>query len=444
MKTLRDLAAALADGSVTARGLVEQSLERIADPAGEGARAFISIAAIRALAEADQHDAARKAGRAVSPFAGIPYGVKDLYDVAGEVTAAGSKFLRFAPAAAHDSEAVWRLRAQGFIPIGRTNMTEFAYSGVGLNPHYGTPLSIYDRGNKRIPGGSSAGTAVAIAEGMVSFGLGTDTGGSCRIPAAFNGIVGYKPTASTVSKRGVYPLSASFDSVGPLAKSVACCATLHAFLSGQANVVAKPSRPLRVGVLQTTVQDGLDRAVAADFDRALESLKRVGVDVVSFSFAPLERMPEYLVNGGIVAAEGWAHHHAMIAADENLYDPRVASRLRFGARSSADDIARFMQGRKDMIAEFAKVAPAFDAVICPTVSVVPPKISELDVEDDYRRINAVCLRNTYAFNFLDCCSISLPMNRAGEAPTGLMLSQVGGQDSALLAVAEHVEQILAN
>lgn len=442
MTTLVQLAAALADGATTSRELVEQSLRRIADPAGEGARAFISIDQRGALQSADQHDAARKAGRAVSEFAGIPFAVKDLFDVAGEVTTAGSRVLQSAAPALKDSDAVARLRAQGFIPIGRTNMTEFAYSGVGLNPHYGTPLSVYDRVNKRIPGGSSSGTAVAVAEGMVSVGLGTDTGGSCRIAAAFNGVVGYKPTAASVSKVGVYPLSKSFDSVGPFATSVACCATLHGILAGAAELVSLPSRPLRLGVLHEVVGDDVDNAVANDFARALQELTHNGAEVEPFYFAPLERFADYTINGGIVAAEAWAHHAQMINSHEAEYDPRVSSRMRFGQRSSPEDMSRWQKGRADMIAAFAKASTGFDAIVCPTVAVVPPKIAELDGDDDYRRINALCLRNTYVFNLLDACAIALPMHHAGAAPTGLMLARANGGDFALLAVAKRVERIL--
>ncbi len=443
-RTLAALADDLANGKATARGLVEDSLVAIADGTKEGARAFISVAEKRALAEADAVDEARQAGRAPSPLAGIPFGVKDLFDVEGEVTAAGSVLLKGDAPAARDSDAVARLRAKGLIPIGRTNMTEFAYSGVGLNPHYGTPLSVYGRSEKRIPGGSSSGTAVAIGDGMVPFGLGTDTGGSCRIPAAFNGIVGFKPTATRVSKRGVYPLSGSFDSVGPLANSVACCAAVDAILADVAPPPfwAKPLTGMRLGVLSTLVLDGLDHHVAADFERALSTLSGQGATIERIAFPALGNLPQYLKNGGIVAAEAWAHHAPIIARHEAEYDPRVVSRIRFGALITEQELAELQTARAALIAGFKGVATGFDAVICPTVPMIPPRIADLAEEGEYRRLNGLALRNTYVFNFLDACAISLPMSRPGAAPTGLMLALPAGGDAALLAAAAGVESAL--
>src|SRR5487761_687578 len=238
MKTLAELARCLAAGTTTSRQLVEECLARIADPKGEGARTFLKVHAEAARAAADYHDRLRAHGVTLSPWAGIPISIKDLFDMAGDVTTAGSKVLRGQPPAGADCAAVARVRAAGFIPIGRTNMTEFAYSGLGLNPHYGTPLSPFERARGRAPGGSSSGAAVSIVEQMSYGALGTDTGGSCRIPAAFCGVVGFKPTARRVPIDGVLPLAPSLDSVGPLAPTVACCAAIDAILAGET-----PARP---------------------------------------------------------------------------------------------------------------------------------------------------------------------------------------------------------
>src|SRR6266699_1204221 len=229
MPSLAQVKAELAGGGKS-RGLVEQCLARIADQSGEGGRVFLKVHAADALAAADFYDRVRARGAAASPFAGIPVSIKDLFDIAGDVTTAGSRVLRDAPAATRDAPCVARLRAAGFIPIGRTNMTEFAFSGLGINPHYGTPLNPWDRATGRIPGGSSSGAAVSITDAMAYGAMGTDTGGSCRIPAALCGIVGFKPTASRVPLTGTYPLSVSLDSIGPLANSVSCCAVLDAIL----------------------------------------------------------------------------------------------------------------------------------------------------------------------------------------------------------------------
>ena len=232
MRRIDELAQALADGSTTSRALVEESLARIADPDGEGRRAFLKVHADAARASADAMDTLRKAGRAPGRYAGVPIALKDLFDIAGESTPAGSRVLADAPEAKANAPVVARMFAAGFISVGRVNMTEFAFSGLGINPHYGTPTSPWDRPSKRIPGGSSSGTAVAVADGMAAAGLGTDTGGSCRIPAAFCGIVGYKPTARRVPISGVLPLAPSLDFVGPLAPSVACCAAIDSILAG--------------------------------------------------------------------------------------------------------------------------------------------------------------------------------------------------------------------
>src|SRR5438128_1844348 len=276
--TLANLAADLDTGRTTARKLVEECLARIADPAGEGARTFIHVDKDAALAAADAMDRLRKANAAPSPYAGIPVSIKDLYDIKGQVTRAGSRALEDSAPAEADAPVVARLKRAGFIVIGRTNMTEFAYSGIGINPHYGTPKSAWNRSVGHVPGGSSSGAAVSIADGMAFGALGTDTGGSCRIPAAYNGIVGYKPTQRRVPLDGGVPLSFSLDSFGPLANSVACCATLDAVLAAEpaTPIQPRPIMGLRLAVPTTVALDELDDAVAKTFDRALQRLSKAG------------------------------------------------------------------------------------------------------------------------------------------------------------------------
>jgi aspartyl-tRNA(Asn)/glutamyl-tRNA(Gln) amidotransferase subunit A len=295
MTTLDELAQRLAGGAVRARTLVDTTLDRITDPAGEGARAFNMVNADAARARADEVDRARAAGQNVPAFAGIPLALKDLFDVTGEVTSAGSRLLKDEPPAARDAPVVARLRAAGFIFIGRNTMTEFAYSGLGLNPHYGTPASPFDRATRRIPGGSTSGGAVAVADGMAAACLGTDTGGSCRIPAAFCGIVGFKPTAHRVPRAGVVPLSHSFDSVGPLANSVACCATLDAIIRGVTPlpVAASSIRDIRLLLPTTLVLDDMDEHVAASFEHALDTLVRAGAKIERRDLPELLRIKKH-------------------------------------------------------------------------------------------------------------------------------------------------------
>ena len=226
MKNLFDLAHSLERKKVTSRELVQHCLHNIEAQGGEGHNTFLSVYKERALDEADACDAARRASINLSPFSGIPISIKDLFDVAGQTTTAGSHVLDEQRPAQHDAPVISKLRQAGFIIIGKTNMTEFAYSGLGINSHYGTPASPYDRQTRCIPGGSSSGAAVSVSDEMAAAAIGTDTGGSTRIPAALCGLVGFKPTAERISTEGSVPLSPSLDSIGPIANSVSCCALL--------------------------------------------------------------------------------------------------------------------------------------------------------------------------------------------------------------------------
>lgn len=445
MRTIEQHAQALANGSTTSRALVEQCLARIADPNGEGARAFIKVHADQARAMAEAMDALRRAGRAPSRYAGIPISLKDLFDIAGEPTPAGSRVLADAlPATAH-APVVQRMLTAGFVPLGRTNMTEFAFSGLGINPHYGTPRSPWDRAAGRIPGGSSSGTAVSVSDGMAVAGLGTDTGGSCRIPAAFCGIVGYKPTARRVPITGVLPLAPSLDSVGPLAPSVGCCAVIDAVLAG-----ATPSLPiraeltgLRLAVPENFMLDGLDATVSAAFDRALSVLSRAGARVVRTRFAEFDAIGPVNAKGGFAASEAYAWHRTLLAEKGSLYDPRIRIRIERGERMSAVDYIDLVNARQRIIASFDACTREFDALVMPTVPIAPPHIAELDDERDYNRINLHILRNTAVGNFLDRCSISLPCQREGEPPVGLMLMGETMGDARLFSIAAAVEASLA-
>jgi aspartyl-tRNA(Asn)/glutamyl-tRNA(Gln) amidotransferase subunit A len=443
--TLAGLTTALATGRTTARALVEESLARIADPAGEGARAFISVKSELARAEADFADAQRRAGRAPSPFAGIPFGVKDLFDLAGDTTTAGSRVLKDAALAVADAVAIARLRAKGFIVIGRNTMTEFAYSGVGLNPHYGTPRAPFDRATGRIPGGSSSGAGVAVADGLVSLAIGSDTGGSCRIPASYCGVTGYKPSHGLVPLTGTYPLSFSFDTIGPLANSVACCAAAHAIMADDVVAPVTPRAPgtLRLAVLRDFVLDGLEPAVEQSFQRALKMLGQAGAGLSDLAFPELKDIPAINAKGGIVAAEAFQHHRARMAAVGDAYDPRVRSRMQLAEGILAADYLDYFESRRAMIALFAARSTGFDAVILPTTLNTAPPIAALTADQDYLRYNAMSLRNTYVGNFLNGCAISIPMQAQGEAPCGLMLMAPWGRDRALLDVAAGVEAVLA-
>jgi aspartyl-tRNA(Asn)/glutamyl-tRNA(Gln) amidotransferase subunit A len=444
MHTIEQHADALAKATTTSRSLVEQSLARIADPSGEGARAFIKVHANAARMMADAMDALRHAGRAPSRYAGIPIALKDLFDIAGEPTPAGSRALADAPPATANAPVVQRMLAAGFVPVGRTNMTEFAFSGLGINPHYGTPLAPWDRAAARIPGGSSSGTAVAVADGMVAAGLGTDTGGSCRIPAAFCGVVGYKPTARRVPIDGVLPLAPSLDSVGPLAPSVACCAVIDAILAGESPTPPVPGTlsGLRLAVPENFGLDGMDPHVSAAFERALDVLSATGARIARARFPTFDTIPTINAKGGFASAEAYAWHRALLAEKGAQYDPRIRPRIARGENQSAADYLDLLAARRRLIAEFDAATRPFDALLLPTTPIVPPRIAELDDEREYGRQNLLILRNTAVGNFLDRCAISLPCHRPGDPPVGLMLMGETLGDTRLFSIAAAVEAAL--
>ncbi len=442
--TLASLAADLAAGRTSARALVEECLAKISDPDGEGARTFISVDSEGALAAADAMDSLRKANAAPSPYAGIPISIKDLFDIKGQVTRAGSKVLGDRPAAAEDAPAVARLRRAGFVLIGRSNMTEFAYSGIGINPHYGTPRIAWQRDVGHVPGGSSSGAAVSVAYGMAHGALGTDTGGSCRIPAAFNGVVGYKPTARRVPKEGAVPLSTSLDSAGPFARSVACCATMDALLANETSDVLTPRsvKGMRLAVPTTVVLDNLDDAVAATFERAIARLSEAGALIERIAVPEFDRVATMNAKGGFSGAESFAWHRELLSRREADYDPRVVVRIRKGEAQSAADYVDLLAARQALIADFATRCAPYDAMVMPTVAIAPPRIDELVKDDDaFTKANLLALRNCTLINFTDGCAISLPVHREGDAPVGLMLAAPGGEDRRLFELAAGVEQV---
>jgi aspartyl-tRNA(Asn)/glutamyl-tRNA(Gln) amidotransferase subunit A len=442
--TLATLAADLGNGRTTGRKLVDECLARIADTAGEGARVFIHVDAEAAIEAAEAMDRLREVKAAPSPFAGIPVSIKDLFDIRGQVTRAGSRALEDSAAAETDAPVVARLRRAGFIVIGRTNMTEFAYSGIGINPHYGTPKGSWQRSVGHVPGGSSSGAAVSVADGMAHGALGTDTGGSCRIPAAYNGVVGFKPTQRRVPLDGGVPLSFTLDSFGPLARSVSCCAILDAVLADEPIAPLQPRsiKGMRLAVPTTVALDELDDAVARTFERALETLSRQG--------ALIERIavPEFLdvgvinAKGGFAASESYAWHRYLLVSKGDVYDPLVSSRILRGQAISAADYIDLMLARKSLIARAkARLAP-YDALVMPTTANTPPRIADLADDKAFAKANVMSLRNCTLINMIDGCAISLPCHREGEVPVGLMLAASGGSDRRIFELAAAMEAVI--
>lgn len=443
--TLSELRAALDAGRTTSSGLTEAALERAADPAGEGARVFTRLYGDKARAAAQVSDTLIKAGSPRSPIEGLPVSIKDLFDVAGETTLAGSVALdAAAPAAAH-SQVVRRLLAAGAVLVGRTNMTEFAFSGLGLNPHYGTPLNPFDRATGRIPGGSSSGAAVSVTDGMAAAAVGTDTGGSVRIPAALCGLTGFKPTARRVSLKGVLPLSTSLDSIGPLAPSVACCALLDAVLSGESEDIPPPAMlaGLRLAAPTTMVLDGMDATVAAAFQKALGILSSAGAKITEIALPEFAALATINAKGGLAAAEAWHWHRALIAREGPRYDPRVLVRMMRGGDMSAADYIDVLEARAAWISAVEARLRPFDAALLPTVPIIAPVLKELERDDAaYSAANALILRNPTFINFLDGCALSVPCHAPDTAPVGLMIAAGAGHDRAVLAIGQAVEAAL--
>jgi len=444
VNTVASLAADLATGRTTSRALVEESLARIADPAGEGARAFLKIYSDTARAEADHADRLRRAGIVRSPLDGLPVSVKDLFDVGGDITRAGSTILADAPPAAADAPVVARLRAAGAIILGRTNMVEFAFGAVGLNQHYDTPRNPWDRAIGRVPGGSSSGAGVAVADGMCVMGLGSDTRGSVRIPAALNGIAGFKPTARRVPREGAFPLSFLLDSVGPLARTIACCAAYDAVLAGETAtpLPALTAKGLRLMLPRSSALDDLDTHVGEAFEQALARLGSAGAVIAEVAMPAFDRQDQYFKGGGFAGAEAaaihrkWSHRIAE-------YDPRVGQRIALGDRITGPDFVELGLLRDAYMREVAAAAAPYDAIVMPTIPCVAPTIAEASATDEaYFRWNSRLLRNCGLINFLDGCAATVPCHAPGAAPVGLMVCGTALRDRHVLAVAQAIESVL--
>ena len=440
--TIQQLAADLEAGRTTSRRLTEEALGRIEDPAGEGGRTFIKVYREQALAAADASDALRKAGMVPGPLAGLPMSIKNLCDVAGETTLSGSKALDDAQPASHDAPVVARLRAAGAVIVGSTNMSEFAFSGVGFNPHYGTPGNPADR--NRVPGGSSAGAAVSVADRMAVAALGTDTGGSVRIPAAVCGIVGFKPTARRVPIDGVVPLSTSLDSIGPLANSVECCAIVDAVFAAEPIVVPEPVplAGLRLGVPKQFVMDELDPVVETAFERACRALVAAGASVEYVDLPQLNELPAINAKGGFAASEAFAWHRNLIARRGKDYDQLVHPRIMRGKEMSAADYIDLLAARADLIKRVSAITSNYDAIVMPTCAITAPTLDEVSTPEGFTKKNMLLLRNTTVGNFLDRCAISLPCHATGELPVGFMLMGEAMADKRVLGMARSAAAVV--
>jgi aspartyl-tRNA(Asn)/glutamyl-tRNA(Gln) amidotransferase subunit A len=422
------------------RDRLERALERIADSSGEGARACLTVYANTARTAADAADARSARDTSLGPLDGVIVSIKDLFDVAGEATRAGSKILaeEAAPAAA-DAVVVRRLRAAGAVIVAKTNMSEFAFSGIGANPHFGTPKNPRDRA--RVPGGSSAGAPVAVADGMCDIAIGTDTGGSVRIPAALCGLVGFKPSRQRVPTDGAFPLSKTLDSIGPIGNSVADCARADAVMAGEefAPLEQAALAGLRFGIAEGLPLDRLDETVAAAFAAAIARLDQAAVRISRETLPLFDDMNAVNGKGGIPPPEACAVHRDRMARRAADIDPNVRARIERGCAVSEADYAAMMQERGRLVRAMDARLDGLDALVMPTTSIVAPTITEVADPQTFAARNAAVLRNTAIVNFFDLCAISLPL--PAKLPVGLMLVARNGRDRRLLCVAEAVAQL---
>ncbi|WP_414472127.1 amidase [Microvirga sp. M2] len=427
----------------TTRDRLESILARLTDRAEEE-RVFLKLYEDAARAAADAADARRKAGVSLGPLDGSIVSIKDLFDVAGEATTAGSIVLRDAPPAASDAEVVRRLRQAGAVIIGKTNMVEFAFSGLGLNPHYGTPGNAVDP--ERIPGGSSSGAGVSVAEGTSEISIGSDTGGSVRIPASFNGIVGFKPTARRVPTQGVFPLSYSLDSIGPLARTAQDCANADAVMAGEVPQALAPYSltGLKVGVPRGRLFTETETLVAEAFEASLNLLSKAGANVIDVDIdALLAEMEKVTSPASIASIEAAEIHADWLDAKAELFDPRVRGRIALSASLPAPVYIRMMRRRDALIAAMDERLKAIDTLALPATAVTAPPTVPLLVDDQlYRQTNLLVMRNTMVGNLFDLTAISLPIP-GQPRPVGLMLMGRNGYDRKLLEIAASVEKAFA-
>jgi aspartyl-tRNA(Asn)/glutamyl-tRNA(Gln) amidotransferase subunit A len=430
--------------TASSRDRLEQALSRIADPKGEGARACLTVYVDTARAAADAADARSKEGKTLGPLDGVIVSIKDLFDVAGEVTRAGSRVLaeEGKPATA-DAPVIQRLRAAGAVIVAKTNMSEYAFSGVGANPHYGTPGNPTDRA--RVPGGSTSGGGVAVADGMCEIAIGSDTGGSTRIPAALCGIVGWKPSRQRVPTEGAFPLSFTLDSIGPMARTVEDCAVTDAIMAGETPKLLEPASlgGLRMGVLQGMPFDGMEETVSAAYADALAALGKPGAKLSDENVPMIAEMVQVNSVGGFAPPEAFAIHRDRLKRRGQDIDPNVRARIERAASMSAVDYVEMSQARRRLIRAMDARLAGLDVLMMPTTSVVAPLISGVASPEAFGRKNMMLLRNTSMVNFFDLCAISLPLPRRNGLAVGLMLIARNGDDHRLFRIAAAVEQLFA-
>ena len=445
-KSIAQLSVLIQSGALDPVALTEETLDGIRNYRDQSV--FVSLTPERALAEAEASRQRIRDGRSRGLLEGIPIAWKDLFDLEGKPTTAGSVVLADAAPAERDADVVNALNAAGMIAIGRTNMSEFAFSGLGINPHYGTPENPHSKDGARLPGGSSSGAGVAVAAGLVPVAMGTDTGGSIRIPAAFNGIVGYKATRGRYPMGGVFPLAKSLDSLGPLCRTVRDAVWVDAAMRRQSSptVAQGTIRGLSLVVPETVFFDAIEPEVADAFEAALERLGRAGASISRQPFPLFAELFDIMAKlGPLVTAEAYALHRERLLSDAaERMDPRVVMRCKLGEKTSMPDYIDILDARERMIAELARQVPEGALLVSPTLPHVAPLTAPLVEDfDAFLAMNGKTLRNTLIGNFFDWCGVSIPCG-TGDAgmPVGLLLSGLPHTDEHLLGAALAAEDIV--
>lgn len=445
-KTLAGLSVLVQEGKLDPVTLAEETLAGI--EAHGDQTIFVEITRERALKEAAAASARLRAGRSLGLLDGLPVAWKDLFNVKGSVTTAGSVVLREDPPAGNDAVVVGAIAGAGMVSVGRTNMSEFAFSGLGINPHYGTPHNPASTDVERIPGGSSSGSAAAVAAGLVPAAFGTDTGGSVRIPAAMTGIVGYKATRGRYSMKGVFPLAESLDSLGPLCHTVQDAVWLDAAMHGLTAPVVRRGEiaGLSIVIPETVVFDDAESEVVEAFEDAVKRLEKAGATVTRRAFPAFKAVFDLMTrHGALVTAEAFALHRERLAGPEaERIDPRVVVRTRLGEKITMPDYIALLDARDQLIHETVESLKPGELIVHPTLPHVAPPLAPLLADDDlFFSTNAKTLRNTLIGNFLDFCGISIPCGiGAGEMPVGLQLAAPHHQDDRLLSIALAAEAVI--
>lgn len=430
-------------GEITSKQLLEAALNRIEAAPDQGQRIFTRVYTDTAQASAQAQDLLLDAMPPLSPAAGIPVSIKDLFDVKGEETLSASPVRNPGGPSQSDALVVTRLRAAGAVIVGRTNMTAYAFSGVGRNLHHGTPGNPHDE--SRIPGGSSSGTAVSVGAGMVTAGIGSDTGGSVRTPAALCGLVGFKPTQRRIPMQGVRPLSWSLDSIGPIATTVDCCHIFDQIMAGEPPAELAPAavEGLRIGVPDRVALDDLEPEVATAFEQSLAALSRHGAKVHEIKLTEVDEMFELGGVSRIIIAEAYTSLRREIDEIRSATESVLGERLAAGADISAADYIETMRSRAQLIESISRTLTPIDVLAMPTVPLLAPTIDSLEESEEFLRANRLLIRNTSIANFFDLCSISLPAKTEGVLPVSFMLTAPAMHDKRLLSIAKAVENALS-